>query len=49
MAATSREDFDALIRRAGLALSSEEVDEIYVGWGYAKSAGIDASTSTARC
>ena len=33
-ATTSRADFDALVRRAGLALSPAETDEIYVGWGH---------------
>ena len=31
---TSRDDFDALMRRAGLHLPADEVSEIYVGWGY---------------
>jgi len=34
MPTTSRADFDALVRRAGLSLSPEEVSEIYVGWAY---------------
>ena len=34
MPTTSRDDFDALIRRAGLRLSAAEASEIYVGWGY---------------
>ena len=29
---TSRADFEALIRRAGLALTPEQVAELYVGW-----------------
>lgn len=32
--ATSREDFEALIRRAGLVLTPEQVAELYVGWAH---------------
>ena len=31
---TSRSDFAALVRRAGLPLSEGEIDEIFVGWGF---------------
>lgn len=31
---TSRSDFAALVRRAGLPLGEAEIDEIYVGWGF---------------
>ncbi len=31
---TSRTDFEALIRRAGLALTPEQVAELYVGWAH---------------
>jgi|APCry1669189034_1035192.scaffolds.fasta_scaffold303966_2 hypothetical protein len=34
MAKTSLEDFKALVRRAGLALTPEQIDEIYIGWGH---------------
>jgi len=31
---TSRADFEALIRRAGLSLTPEQVAELYVGWAH---------------
>lgn len=31
---TSRADFDALVRRAGLALTPDQVDELYLGWAH---------------
>ena len=31
---TSRADFEALIRRAGLTLTPEQVAELYVGWAH---------------
>ncbi len=34
MAKTSREDFEALVRRAGLSLSLDQITHIYEGWGY---------------
>jgi hypothetical protein len=34
MANTSREDFEALVRRAGLSLTPEQISTIYEGWGY---------------
>lgn len=32
MAKTSSEDFEVLIRRAGLSLSSTQIDQIYDAW-----------------
>lgn len=32
-AKTSLTDFEALVRRAGIALPAEEIAEIYKGWG----------------
>ena len=34
MANTSRADFEALIRRAGLSLTPEQIAELYVGWAH---------------
>jgi hypothetical protein len=31
---TSLEDFIVLVRRAGLALTEAQINEIYQGWGY---------------
>ncbi len=31
---TTREDFEVLVRRAGLTLTPAQIDEIYVGWGF---------------
>ena len=31
---TSREDFEALVRRAGLAITPAQVAELYVGWAH---------------
>ncbi len=31
---TSLQDFTALVRRAGLALTDAQINEIYKGWGY---------------
>ena len=31
---TSRADFEALIRRAGLELTPKQVSELYVGWAH---------------
>ena len=31
---TSRADFEALVRRAGVPLTQEQITEIYQGWGY---------------
>ncbi len=31
---TSRADFEALVRRAGLVLTPEQVAELHVGWAY---------------
>lgn len=31
---TSRADFEALVRRAGLALTPGQVDELYLGWAH---------------
>lgn len=33
MAKTSRSDFEALIRRAGLSLSPTQIGHIHEGWG----------------
>jgi hypothetical protein len=33
---TSLEDFIVLVRRAGLALTEAQINEIYQGWGYAE-------------
>ncbi len=32
MANISRDDFEALIRRAGLSLSTTQIEQIYEGW-----------------
>ena len=29
-----REDFEALVRRTGVVLSSDQIAEIYEGWGH---------------
>jgi hypothetical protein len=34
MAKTSRGDFEALVRRAGVTLSPEQMTEIHAGWGF---------------
>lgn len=34
MNTTSREDFEALVRRAGLSLSPEQIGQIHAGWGF---------------
>lgn len=34
MAKTSLDDFNALVRRAGLSLTPEQIAEIHIGWGY---------------
>jgi imidazoleglycerol phosphate dehydratase HisB len=34
MAKTSREDFEALVRRAGVTLSQEQITQIHTGWGF---------------
>ncbi len=34
MTKTSRADFEALVRRAGLTISQDQVDDIYAGWGF---------------
>lgn len=31
---TSLADFEALIRRAGLAITPAQVAELYIGWGH---------------
>lgn len=31
---TSLADFEALVRRAGLAITPEQVAELYVGWAH---------------
>ena len=31
---TSLRDFTALVRRAGLALTEVQINELYKGWGY---------------
>lgn len=33
-ATTSREDFEALIRRAGLRLTDAQIGELYTGWAH---------------
>jgi hypothetical protein len=34
MAKTSLEDFEALVRRAGLSLTADQLAHIHEGWGY---------------
>lgn len=34
MAKTSRTDFEALVRRAGITLTPAQADHIYEGWGF---------------
>ncbi len=34
MTKTSKTDFEALIRRAGITVSPEQISELYIGWGY---------------
>ena len=31
---TPRDDFAALVRRAGLTVTPEQLDELYAGWAY---------------
>ncbi|HEX3347388.1 MAG TPA: hypothetical protein VHS58_04720 [Acetobacteraceae bacterium] len=34
MPKTSRQDFEALVRRAGLTLTPEQIEEMHTGWAY---------------
>jgi hypothetical protein len=34
MAMTSRSDFEALVRRAGVTLTEAQLETIYEGWGH---------------
>jgi hypothetical protein len=34
MPKTSSADFEALVRRAGLTLTAEQITELYQGWGH---------------
>jgi|GEM_PF-1938051 hypothetical protein len=34
MSKTSREDFEALVRRSGASLTEAQIDVIYQGWGF---------------
>ncbi len=34
MAKTSREDFEAMVRRAGVSLTASQTEHIYEGWGF---------------